>query len=792
MGGGMIKRFNQIKNVGAFRDFSNGGSIQFEKLTFVYGLNTRGKTTLADILCSLRDHNPTLITDRASIPEVTSAQTVTISVRPEDSVAEESCRFRNGNWTQSNSHANLYVFGSEFIHRNLFTGLSVQRQNKENLTQFILGQEGVQLATQIAEDKRLLRQKRGAITSLLPLHVQNKSHEEIQAFLDIDQNEINIEQSKADLARLQEKYEQEQQRLEKPAEVLSIPDFPELTLPEYTLDSLATRTSALLEKQYHEISADALEHIKSHVENNFEIRENAERWIKEGLDVKKDETDNCVFCGQLLSNATELIQAYHSYFNEAYREFISDISNIINQLNEGWQKTSFNSIGRIIGSQSLLMRYKEVIDSSDFNELVSTFTELADLELEQKLNKSLNSISALIVEYFNEKEKKPHESYPSPDFSEIYEISSTYFEKLKELIEIVNQIRLALQKFKDSYRDQTEISARTEKIKTHIDDLNRLIARVEQNEQCSSYLEALEELDTIGQRISANEDLLSRNQSQYLDDFYESIDSHFQLFGSENFKLERATDNRGHQPVYYLKVKYRGLNVDESNLKNVFSESDKRALALSIFWAKIDLMDSETKNKAIIVLDDPITSFDDNRIGLSLNIIKETLRSVRQIVILTHYSHFIRLFCEKSMNDNFTPSFIEIGQNSLTSFLKKINKDQFVETAYENTFIKIQSFINRESDEDIRMILRPFLESQYIPHFYIDKLREAKCNGIPCRTLNQKINAIFVGNNEVKNRFHGFRKSLNPDSHIFTSANEEDVRGFARDMMSYLYDFKYT
>jgi wobble nucleotide-excising tRNase len=66
----------------------------------------------------------------------------------------------------------------------------------------------------------------------------------------------------------------------------------------------------------------------------------------------------------------------------------------------------------------------------------------------------------------------------------------------------------------------------------------------------------------------------------------------------------------------------------------VFSESDKRALALSLFWAKMDFLSDEKKSNTIIVLDDPVTSFDDNRIMKSITRIKETLREVRQVVCL--------------------------------------------------------------------------------------------------------------------------------------------------------------
>ncbi len=54
----MIKIINNINTVGTSREFAIGGSIQFEKLTFIYGLNARGKTTLTDILTSLKENDP--------------------------------------------------------------------------------------------------------------------------------------------------------------------------------------------------------------------------------------------------------------------------------------------------------------------------------------------------------------------------------------------------------------------------------------------------------------------------------------------------------------------------------------------------------------------------------------------------------------------------------------------------------------------------------------------------------------------------------------------------------------
>lgn len=176
----------------------------------------------------------------------------------------------------------------------------------------------------------------------------------------------------------------------------------------------------------------------------------------------------------------------------------------------------------------------------------------------------------------------------------------------------------------------SQIRTRIVELQSEIEIKKSAIARVEQDDVCVSYQREKREITAIETRITANEQALSANQNQYLERFYTQINFHFKQFGSDNFTLEKGTDKRGHQPVYFLKVKFKNVEVSDSNITKVFSESDKRALALLLFWAKMDFLTTEQKQKAIIVLDDPVTSFDDNRILKSITRIKEALRAVGQ------------------------------------------------------------------------------------------------------------------------------------------------------------------
>jgi len=787
----MIKQIKSINNIGSFREFSNGGSIQFEKLTFIYGLNTRGKSTLTDILTSLKENDPSLITTRKSIPLVSLGQSVKISVKPVEATNQLNCIFSNSSWTEVHSHEHLHIFGSDFIYKNLFTGLTIERQNKENFTRFILGQEGVELASQIAEDKRVLRQKKGSIQNLLPSYLKDKEEHEFLPFLTTDPDLIEIEVLREKLPALEQKLIQEKQRLQKPAEILAIEDVQEFNIPNNNLLDLTINTNDLLNRQFNEISTAALTRLKHHIESNFEKTNNAEQWIKEGLDTRKIDSRNCSFCGQILEQTNDLINVYHVYFNEEYRNYISDLSISMGVVNKQWRLLKHNALNALSVERPLISQYSQLINSDSFTTSVEQLFELITLTQEEELNDLIDVFFDQVKLAFYNKERKPHEIVQKIDFSSLLTSFNTYQENLTAISETLNAIREAIHAFKEQYRDLTLLGTKIADLTSEIEVVKKGIARVEQNDACVTYQNEQQEIIVIEGRITTNEQALSENQNQYLDRFYTRIDFHFKQFGSNNFTLERGIDNRGHQPVYFLKVKFKDVEINDSNITKVFSESDKRALSLSLFWAKMDFLTPEQKQNSIIVLDDPVTSFDDNRILKSISRIKDTLREMSQVIVLTHYSHFIRNFIERGMNDDFTISFIEIAQDNTTSFLRRIDSNVFTETTYDRVFSRIQSFINRESEVDIRADLRPFLESLYLPHFYIKEYKSFTENNTPFGTLNEKIDAIFL-DETVKAKFHEFRTMLNPDSHLFTSSNEEDTRNFAREMMEYLYNFSHN
>ena len=67
-----IKKIVKIANVGRLVDLAAAGDVEFRRVTFLYGSNGNGKTTLTSVLRSLRTGDPAHTTERA-MPDGTAS-----------------------------------------------------------------------------------------------------------------------------------------------------------------------------------------------------------------------------------------------------------------------------------------------------------------------------------------------------------------------------------------------------------------------------------------------------------------------------------------------------------------------------------------------------------------------------------------------------------------------------------------------------------------------------------------------------------------------------------------------
>lgn len=152
----MLKRIIEIKNVGAFSDMK-ASQVEFFKLTLLYGQNCYGKSTLVDVLKSLRDKNATLLNDRKTLPNQLSQ--IRVQLNFEFGNERGDSIFSGNDWqVKTTTKPRFHVFDTGFIHTHLFDGFTFGRTPKENFTAFVLDDEGVRLAKEVEKLKQLKSQ----------------------------------------------------------------------------------------------------------------------------------------------------------------------------------------------------------------------------------------------------------------------------------------------------------------------------------------------------------------------------------------------------------------------------------------------------------------------------------------------------------------------------------------------------------------------------------------------------------------------------------------------------------
>ena len=701
---------------------------------------------------------------------------------------ESDILFENNNWTQNGISKYLEVFDMSFIHKNLFTGSTIERDNRVNLTQFILGEQGVKLAKEIATKKKESGDKKRELKIKIPNFVKDKADIEIKKFLEFSIVGLEKDKIESDLSQKKIELQKELERLKEPQKILQLQEPNKFELPTFTIIELLKVINTLLQEDYSNIKEDILSRLNKQLADNFSSQDDAENWIKTGLRYCKDKTNGgCPFCGQFLHNAQDLINIYDSYFDRAYNDFINRIEKELKDKNREIENAAFAQKTILQTVLIGVSQYKELISDEVFQaKLVELQTNIDSLQ-EEDLNTAKNEILKTVKLSRDLKSKYPYRKVDIIDFSHFETILLTYNQSLVTVKEIIDEFLERIKTFKKQYEHTATIQQSVNSLKKEIEELEYKNARIDQNQDCVNYKTLQQEITTLGAEVVMMDIQLKGDQSQYLTNYFTQINNLFKKLGSKNFTLEKETNNMGHLPVYSLKVKFHTVKVSNDQLKSVFSESDRRALSLAIFWAKINLKDKAEKEKAIIILDDPMTSFDDNRISYSINLFKGTIDQVSQIIILTHYPHFIKRFCEITKDAQITTKYLEIKQDNTTSSLVSSDRNTFTMSEYERVFMKIYGFINRLHSESIKTDLRPFLESLYLPTIFAKQIRD---NEVDCSSLEKMIDGIF-DKGDVRTKFHEFRRTLNPDSHSFTLNNDEDVRNTASAMMDYLYSFKY-
>ncbi len=775
----MIKQFKQIKDIGVFNDYSirNAGlNTEFGKLNLIYGLNTYGKSTLAAILKDIADDSNDRIKSKITVPGGVSPKVIL-------NMSEGGIiKYENGKWCNNTLRNKIMVFDSDFVYQNVFDGseLIEGRQAKENFTEFILGDTGVSIATQLEELKKTQKGQKAVQKQIEPNSQRDKSEAKIKKYCETKSNqprEVLIEKNEnlAELLsqlKLQQKNEKEITRFQ----IIKSSDNSKI---ERFISNIK-KAKEILSKSFS-LDAELISLIDSHIDNNFKNKSDVISWIEKGVSVLGD-GNTCPFCGQSVESVS-LVKAWKEYFDDKYQKYLENIHNELDDLDIEWDVFDLSQqlaeVQHYLNNAVLLFGNKFISEQDSLSIISNTIKEI-DAEFKPKTNEYRQLVEKAI---FN----KRYAGYISIDLD--MTVVSSYKEKYDYVRTLISTTRNNINKIIEEVQKEFfegKYSKKIEDIENEMSEIQIMLQRIDEDECCASWMKMNEEIHSRDRKIKELSEKLELDQEEYLNKYFEKIDSLFKSFGGRKFTIEKGNvSNKGIKKIFGIKVSFNGIELDAGKSAGAFfSESDKRALALAIFISKIQNMSEEEKRKQIIVFDDPVTSFDDNRIKNVVKSVTELPNQVEQVIVFTHHMAFAEKISlsNKEIIECFKINRISANGNGII----EMNAEEEFATGFSKAFLKIQKFNESQTDELSENELRVFLE-EYLKIVFAKQLSTSEAKNMKFgERIDYLIRESYISDS-VGRTLHSYRAELNSGSHTFQGATIEDDRNFSIDMIEYVF-----
>lgn len=780
----MLKRIKLIQGVGNFTQTRASG-IELTEVTVIYGENRYGKSTLCDILHSLAEDEPSYIIDRQTIPS-DSTKPAKIEFMFGTATGNIISTFENGQWKiKSPDCSRLYVFDHDFIHRNVITGQKQERPNSENMTSFILGESNTALFATLAEKNNNLREERRLLSN-----IEEKLTSHSIANISTYANSGLPTETKEELKKRLTNYTESKQQVIKTIQNIDKIKQRNILGPvgtQVNFNPICESINSILATSLKNIHQDSLLALQNHMANHINDSTSFKDWANKGIAQIKD---TCPFCGQVLNEeAQSLITAYQQTFDSEFNKFNYQVRQDLNNLRQPFiiPNTRNSLVQQHQANRQLFELYSE--SEITGNQSISSLT----INLEEKYEFILSSFDDLILkcqqatEYWTPKlEKKftaPYESSTAIIFEDLNDYTTIYNKAIQDYQIIAHQINDIFNSYKDSLNEEDLNTQKSLIEHLQMEDQSAL-KRIELEPICVQYRDKFASVNNLDSEYKLQKQELEQSQTTYLNNYFTLINGLFHQLGSSDFEIIKVANNRGKQIIYDLRVKFRGEDISADKINTVFSESDRRALALCIFLAKIISLTTEERSKAILVLDDPVTSFDNERIALILNKLDELQRTIKQLIITTHY---------KGMATKATKKFrrcaksLKLDRNTETCLINAIDLDEMMATDHDIAFDRIKAFVNHETNDNILTSLRPFFENE-IRHRFKKQLLDL---GKSKEDLSICITALRDNGHitsELEARLSAIRDTLNTPMHELGFNALEDTRALADQIISVIYN----
>ena len=593
----MITRIDKLQNLGIYKDFSECKIKDFNRYNLIYGWNGSGKSTLSRLFSFLGGRDITSCFNNFKV-------CVTID---------------NKQYTEKqlpSLNENIAVFNEDFVNDNIDwngTLKSILLLDKDNITDIkelnslkkeLYGDETSKgLKKEIEEKEKELSKEENDTQNLLTniakivktnfkildtsdSYYMNYDKRRVKALLETlnDKDILNVDELNTVIKQANP---EKKQTISKKIEFINID----------IIRKEIIKTKELISRS---ITSKVIDELK----NNSILS----KWVEQGLSLhKKEKRKICAFCGATISE--KRIDELEAHFSNELNSLNDDLLQSI----EKWDS----------------LKYDEEINYIEeplfYNELIE---QIKTANIEYKgITKQINEEIEIYKTILLEKRNKPFTKY---------ELNTSE----SKIIKLFNDFNLLLEKYKnyiDEHNNKTNnfeiiIKEAKNKIEKHYVqeqiDLLKYNTKQKNIEKEKKELNIQKENYKIKeQKYISLENKLS-NATLGAEEFNEKLEK---FLGYNELKLKFDNNEKG----------YKIYRNDKEEAKNL-SEGEKTAIAFIYYITKLK-ENGRNIEDCILVIDDPISSFDSNKQFSAYAYMKSECDNAKQLFVLTHNYNFFSL-----------------------------------------------------------------------------------------------------------------------------------------------------
>ncbi|MFH1956087.1 MAG: AAA family ATPase [Patescibacteria group bacterium] len=680
----MFKKVPKLKKFGIFRNFSwSSDTPDFARFNLIYGWNKSGKTTLSRIFSACEKKTTDFVQypkdkdDNLGEFEITTTSGTTIK-HSDCQNGTKQIRVFNKDFIEDNvsfdplSPSNPIVYVSEEdIESN--KKLKELREKVTSLSQKLEFAQKDRKKSEKAEDDFRISTARTVKDIVGNLKVNDKYRDYDKSSVKTAIENIGIDQFT--------KFSDDNFRKKKKL-IGSDPLQSQSLFSKYKISFEFNGTTLSSFSDIHnELSKLLKRQVVAETIDRFKIDPTLNKWAQHGFELHKtkDEKKKCLFCQNEFSEG--FLESLSKHFSNDYEKLQEDITSFITEL-------------------SPFKREKVAEKNPElYIDLQSGYKDGA-----KKLNGVVSDLNAWIdaaTQKLSEKHSSPLSTVDSPkspkDFKEFYD---------KAIDELNNAI----------ISHNSKVENHEQEVKTAKEQLEHHLIAVATKEQ--DYLKMKSEYDSsVGDEQKAKDGVDENNkqisnlekETSNIGKAIQKINKHLEeFFGRKEIQLELDDSKKG----YVIKR--------DDDIAYNLSESEKNAIAFSYFIVKTQERGFKIK-EGIIVVDDPISSFDSNFIYHCFLLIKNNFKEAEQLIVLTHNFEFF----------NLVKDWFEQKNRKVESDNKKITNEAG-KKPIPSEFFMIENIVENEkrcaSIVPLEETLRKF-KSEY--HFLFSRLNQFITKGSP-------------------------------------------------------------